>query len=170
MYYALRCLHCEHRFDRVAPASARYDLRCERCGSPVENDWERTGAPGVKKEWQGTESLSLSIAFDPSEAPNVARECPSVRLHPQTGQLMSANDIEHRRQLNEIDAWRRRLDEKAAPQAEAEKAAAERARSKLKEKAREYLRRRNGHGNPSRAARRNGRSGSGRGRGRVLVG
>lgn len=134
--YDLKCNGCGAAFDTFAHAKDRPRLRSPCCGAGVETDWSK-GAPSIQREWHGRERVSLGVALDPSNMAQIRAECPSVELHPVTGQLISHNDAQNRRQLKELDAWTERLKQEEAAANEPEIRAREAARREADQKAEE---------------------------------
>jgi hypothetical protein len=141
--YALKCDGCGAAYETFAHASERSGLRSPCCGAGVETDWSK-GAPAVQREWHGRERVSLGVALDPSNIAEIRANCPSVELHPVTGQLISRTDAQNRRQLKELDAWANRLEqeERAArePEIRAQEAATREATKKATEVCDEFIR------------------------------
>lgn len=134
--YSLICTDCGNSYETFAHADERLGLRSECCGAGVESDWSK-GAPSVQREWHGRERVNLGVALDPSNIAEIKRECPDVELHPRTGNLISRNDAQNRRQLKQLQKWHDRLEakDKAArePEIKAQEAAKKEATQKVEE-------------------------------------
>lgn len=124
--YDLHCPACSHRYQTFAHMREREALRCERCGGGVETDWSDQRAPAVEQEWHGTKRLSVGLVITDEERDEVLRECPAVEVN-RAGQIVSHSRRHHRKQLEQLGAYKRRNVEKEAPVVEAEKRAREKA-------------------------------------------
>jgi len=117
--YALQCHDCGRRWDERAPVSRRDAIRCA-CGSTrvPDTDFHRQ-QPAIQKRWKrgrgGVERRSLALGLEPDQIPQFRRECPSMRFD-DDGFAVFDNDSHHRRCMKELNSFRTRCDEIAAPE------------------------------------------------------
>lgn len=78
--YAITCETCGS--DSEVFSHMAHQPACDVCGSTdTRVDWRRQRAPGLKREWHGTEAVSQTLEFDPSAAGRqtlVEEGCPTL--------------------------------------------------------------------------------------------
>lgn len=77
--YVLKCLACEHKWERFSKVSERLDCSCPLCNGQPVIDIAAQGVPGVgNPEFHGQKAVSLMEGFHPTEVNDARRSMPAV--------------------------------------------------------------------------------------------
>ena len=111
--YPVKC-GCGWSGEKFAHMADRYKITCDRCGDTrLETDMEHMTVPGIKREWQDGENVSLAMRFDPSALSDLRKDVPDLELH-DDGCVKFRSDAHQRRVYRQMDAALKRNQERAA--------------------------------------------------------